>query len=102
MPPGVKPYVKRNKNDGRDAEGACEAMGRIARPGETQPTYATLKLRDVQIAAVPSRAEPDEGEVNYSAMFAMLDRVGGVGLGAKCRPRGKTEDGLAWARPPRL
>ncbi len=29
MPAGyVKPYVKRNKNDGRDAEGVCEAMGR--------------------------------------------------------------------------
>jgi len=29
MPPAyVKPYVKRNKNDGRDAEGICEAMGR--------------------------------------------------------------------------
>ena len=26
MPAGyVKPYVKRNKNDGRDAEGVCEA-----------------------------------------------------------------------------
>jgi transposase len=24
----VKPYVKRNKNDGRDAEGVCEAMAR--------------------------------------------------------------------------
>ena len=29
MPPGyVKPYVKRNKTDGRDAEGICEAMQR--------------------------------------------------------------------------
>jgi transposase len=29
MPPAyVKPYVKRNKNDGRDAEGVCEAMSR--------------------------------------------------------------------------
>ena len=29
MPPGyVKPYVKRNKNDGRDAEGVCEAVSR--------------------------------------------------------------------------
>ena len=29
MPPAyVKPYVKRNKNDGRDAEACCEAMGR--------------------------------------------------------------------------
>ena len=29
MPPGyVKAYVKRNKNDGRDAEACCEAVGR--------------------------------------------------------------------------
>src|ERR1044071_9664775 len=29
MPPGyVTPYVKRNKNDGRDAEAICEAVGR--------------------------------------------------------------------------
>jgi transposase len=29
MPPSyVKPYVKRNKNDGRDAEAICEALGR--------------------------------------------------------------------------
>ena len=27
-PQHVKPYVKRNKNDGRDAEGLCEAMSR--------------------------------------------------------------------------
>jgi hydroxypyruvate isomerase len=30
----------------------------------------------VQIAAVPSRQEPDEGEVNYPAIFAALDRLG--------------------------
>jgi len=29
MPPAyVKPYVKRNKNDGRDAEAICEAVNR--------------------------------------------------------------------------
>ena len=29
LPPAyVKPYVKRNKNDGRDAEAICEAMSR--------------------------------------------------------------------------
>jgi transposase len=27
MPP-LKPYLKRNKNDNRDAEGVCEAMER--------------------------------------------------------------------------
>ena len=54
----------------------------------------------VQIAAVPSRHEPDEGEVNYpaisrcstgSAMRARSER--------EYRPRGRTEDGLGWARP---
>jgi hydroxypyruvate isomerase len=54
----------------------------------------------VQIAAVPSRQEPDEGEVNYPAIFAELDRLGYQGwVGAEYRPRGRTEDGLSWARP---
>jgi len=54
----------------------------------------------VQIAAVPSRAEPDEGEVNYREIFATLDRLGYAGfVGCEYRPRGRTEAGLIWARP---
>jgi 2-dehydrotetronate isomerase len=54
----------------------------------------------VQVAAVPSRQEPDEGEVNYSAIFAELDRLAYGGyVGAEYRPRGRTEEGLGWARP---
>lgn len=53
----------------------------------------------VQIAAVPSRHEPDEGEVNYPEIFTMLDRIGyGGWIGCEYRPRGKTEDGLVWVR----
>jgi hydroxypyruvate isomerase len=53
----------------------------------------------VQVAAVPSRHEPDEGEVNYPEIFAMLDRVGYAGWTAcEYRPRARTEDGLSWAR----
>jgi hydroxypyruvate isomerase len=53
----------------------------------------------VQIAAVPSRAEPDEGEVNYPAIFDMLDRNGYPGfVGCEYKPRRRTEDGLEWAR----
>jgi hydroxypyruvate isomerase len=53
----------------------------------------------VQIAAVPSRAEPDEGEVNYAGIFDALDRLGYPGwIGCEYRPRGRTEDGLGWAR----
>ena len=53
----------------------------------------------VQIAAVPSRAEPDEGEVNYPAIFAMLDRAGYAGhVGCEYKPRGRTEAGLGWGK----
>jgi hydroxypyruvate isomerase len=53
----------------------------------------------VQIAAVPSRHEPDEGEINYTAIYALLDRVDyGGWIGCEYRPRAKTEDGLSWAR----
>lgn len=53
----------------------------------------------LQCAAVPSRHEPDEGEVNYPAVFEVVDRVGFKGwIGAEYRPRARTEDGLGWAR----
>jgi hydroxypyruvate isomerase len=53
----------------------------------------------VQIAAVPSRAEPDEGEVNFSAIFRALDAIDYRGLiGLEYKPRGRTEDGLSWMK----
>jgi hydroxypyruvate isomerase len=53
----------------------------------------------VQIAAVPSRHEPDEGEVNYPGVFEALDRLGWSGWTAcEYRPRARTEDGLGWGR----
>jgi hydroxypyruvate isomerase len=51
----------------------------------------------VQIAAVPSRAEPDEGEVDYGAVFEALDRLGyGGWVGCEYRPRTTTDAGLRW------
>jgi 2-dehydrotetronate isomerase len=53
----------------------------------------------VQIAGVPSRAEPDQGDVNYTAVFDMLDRASYAGyVGCEYRPRSRTEEGLGWAR----
>ena len=53
----------------------------------------------VQIAAVPTRAEPDEGEINYPAVFEALDRFGWSGWTAcEYKPRARTEDGLGWGR----
>ena len=57
-------------------------------------------IAHVQIASVPERTEPDEGEVNYPHILAALDRLGYAGfVGCEYRPRGRTEDGLGWARP---
>lgn len=54
----------------------------------------------VQIASVPERHEPDEGEINYPAIFQALDRFGWSGWTAcEYRPRGRTEDGLGWGKP---
>jgi hydroxypyruvate isomerase len=51
----------------------------------------------VQIASVPERHEPDEGEVNYAYLFRLLDEMGYEGwVGCEYRPRGRTEDGLGW------
>jgi hydroxypyruvate isomerase len=59
-------------------------------------TYLEL-IGHVQIAAVPSRAEPDEGEINYLEICRTLDRLGYDGwVGAEYKPRGRTEDGLSW------
>jgi hydroxypyruvate isomerase len=49
---------------------------------------------------VPSRHEPDEGEVNYREILAALDSLGYGGfVGCEYRPRSRTEEGLGWARP---
>ena len=53
----------------------------------------------VQVAAVPTRGEPDEGEINYPAVFEAIDRSGYTGwIGCEYKPRTRTEDGLGWAK----
>ena len=53
----------------------------------------------LQIAAVPTRGEPDEGEINYPAVFETIDRSGYAGwIGCEYKPRTRTEDGLGWAK----
>jgi 2-dehydrotetronate isomerase len=98
-------------------EHAADIVGKVARPNvriqfdffHAQIVGGDLLCRfekhlpmigHVQVAAVPSRHEPDEGEVNYPAVFAALDSLGYRGfVGAEYHPRGRTEDGLAWLRP---
>ncbi len=57
------------------------------------------RIGHIQIASVPERHEPDEGEVNYRHVFRLLDELGYRGwVGCEYRPRGKTEDGLRWLK----
>jgi hydroxypyruvate isomerase len=51
----------------------------------------------LQIAGVPERHEPDQGEVNHAYLFELIDRLGYRGwIGAEYRPRGPTSAGLGW------
>lgn len=51
----------------------------------------------IQIASVPARHEPDEGEVNYPYLFDLLERLGYTGyIGCEYNPRAGTSTGLGW------
>jgi hydroxypyruvate isomerase len=56
----------------------------------------------IQIAAVPSRAEPDEGEISYERLLPTIEKLGYRGyIGAEYRARGEVEAGLGWLRAAR-
>jgi len=51
----------------------------------------------IQIAAVPSRAEPDEGTLAYGPVLEAIAALGYDGhVGCEYRARGDTDAGLAW------
>jgi hydroxypyruvate isomerase len=74
----------------------------VGRVGDDVPAMLARYLDQVghiQIAAVPSRAEPDEGTLDYRAVFRAIENVGYRGwVGCEYRPRGATDDGLAWMK----
>jgi hydroxypyruvate isomerase len=59
----------------------------------------TGRVGHLQIAGVPERHEPDEGEVNYPYLFELVDALGYDGwIGCEYRPRRGTSQGLGWLR----
>ena len=55
------------------------------------------KYAHIQIASVPFRHEPDEGEVDYNYIFKLLDDIGYDGyVGCEYSPRTTTLEGLHW------
>jgi hydroxypyruvate isomerase len=97
-----------------NSQQAADIIGEVGRPnvkllfdvfhlqimeGDITTRLERLKplIGHVQIAAVPSRAEPDEGEINYRAVFDALERIGYDGVvGCEYLPRAGTKDGLVW------
>ncbi|KAE9533750.1 hydroxypyruvate isomerase [Ursidibacter arcticus] len=58
------------------------------------------KIAHIQIASVPNRHEPDEGEINYEYLFNKLDEIGYQGfIGCEYKPRSDTVAGLDWFKP---
>jgi 2-dehydrotetronate isomerase len=54
-------------------------------------------IGNVQIAGVPARGEPDEGEIDYPVIFAALEQLEYTGwVGCEYRPRRDTDSGLSW------
>lgn len=58
------------------------------------------QYRHIQIASLPDRHEPDEGEINYPWLYALLDKTGYDGwIGCEYIPRTDTLSGLGWFSP---
>jgi hydroxypyruvate isomerase len=65
----------------------------------TKLTQSISNVGHIQIASVPRRHEPDEGEINYPYLLRLIDELGYKGwVGCEYVPRGKTSDGLGWLR----
>jgi transposase len=79
----VKPYVKRNKNDDRDAEGVCEAMGRPTMrfvPVKSVDTQAALALHRTRRLLVRQRTMTANALRSALAEFGMVAATGWQGL----------------------
>lgn len=78
-PQHVKPYVKRNKNDARDAEGGCEAMSRPTMgfvPVKTAEEQAGLMLMGVRERLVRNRTQLTNAIRGHAAEFGLVAATG--------------------------
>ena len=59
----------------------------------------TGRVAHLQIAGVPARHEPDQGELHYPYLFDTIDALGyGGWVGCEYRPAAGTSEGLGWWR----
>src|SRR5712691_5397595 len=78
-PQHVKAYVKRNKNDGRDAEALCEAMSRPTMqfvPVKTEEHQAALMLAGIREQLIARRTQLSNAIRGYAAEFGLITAKG--------------------------
>ncbi|MEX0763290.1 MAG: 2-oxo-tetronate isomerase [Dehalococcoidia bacterium] len=69
--------------------------------GDLAPTIEANMdvIHHFQIADNPGRNEPGTGEINYDFLLPYIDSLGYDGwVGCEYKPKGKTTDGLGWAK----
>jgi len=67
--------------------------------GDIMGTWAAMRdiTVHVQVAQMPDRGEPDQGEIDYPAFFAQLDAEGYAGwVAGEYKPRSTTAAGVGW------
>ena len=75
----VKPYVTRNKNDGRDSDALCEAMSRPRMrfvPVKTEEQQAALMLAGMRERLVARRTQLSNAIRGYAAEFGLTAAKG--------------------------
>ena len=78
-PQHVKPYVMRNKNDGRDADALCEATGRPRMrfvPVKTAEQQAALMLAGIREQLIARRTQLSNAIRGYAAEFGVTAAKG--------------------------
>src|ERR1700723_735633 len=78
-PQHVKAYVKRNKNDGRDAEALCEAMNRPTMQFvavKTEEQQAALMLMGVREQLIKRSTQLGNAIRGYAAEFGLITAKG--------------------------
>jgi transposase len=78
-PQHVKAYVKRNKNDERDAEGLCEAMSRPTMqfvPVKNEEQQAALMLAGMRERLIARRTQVSNAIRGYAAEFGLTAAKG--------------------------
>lgn len=74
-PQHIKPYLRRNKNDARDAEAGCEAMSRPTMrfvPVKSPDEQATLMLLKVRERRVAARTQLSNAIRGHAAEFGLV------------------------------